>query len=78
MANPVAEAVLLMQKCFWWGVVPQHSKNGNTLIEGGQRSLEFPPDLYVRGVVMLVVCACLLVAAQKFFSRVENRFPERM
>ncbi|WP_310964417.1 ABC transporter permease [Nocardioides terrisoli] len=79
MANPVAEAVLLMQRFFWWGVVPANRKQGSGLIQpGGGHTVEFPPDLFERGLVMLVACAVLLYFAQRFFSRVEGKFPERM
>lgn len=78
MANPIAEAVILMQKCFWWGVVPAHNKNGDHLVVGKTRTLEFPPDLWVRGVIMLFVSMVLLYLCQRFFSRVEGKFPERM
>jgi ABC-2 type transport system permease protein len=80
MANPVTEAVLLMQRFFWWGVVPGANKDGNHLVgahtHGG--TVEFPPDLWTRGLVMLAASALLLYLAQKFFSRVEGTFPERM
>ncbi|RYE76504.1 MAG: hypothetical protein EOO74_08330, partial [Myxococcales bacterium] len=49
MANPVAEAVVLMQKFFWWGVIPDEQKlNDHHLI--GHTVPEFPPDLYERGL----------------------------
>jgi ABC-2 type transport system permease protein len=78
MANPVAEAVILMQKFFWWGVVPDHLKRGDFLRTQGKYLREFPPDLWLRAVVMLAVTSGLLLLAQRFFSRVEPRFPERM
>jgi ABC-2 type transport system permease protein len=68
MANPLAEAVLLMQKFFWAATLKHPEKYAN----------EFPPDLWERGLIMLVVCLVLLVLAQKFFSRLEGRFPERL
>lgn len=69
MANPVAEAVLLMQRFFWAPLtdpskkLPAHS---------------FPPDLWLRGGIMLAACIGLLIWAQRYFSRVESRFAERM
>jgi ABC-2 type transport system permease protein len=68
MANPVAEAVLLLQKFFWFSVVDDRHKLGRS----------FPPDLWTRGLIMLVVSAGLLYLAQRFFSRLEGKFPERM
>ena len=78
MANPVAEGVILMQKFFWWGVVDPSNRHGDMLVYQGQRVREFPPDLWVRGIIMVVVCGLLLVAAQRFFKRVEGKFAERM
>ena len=68
MANPLAEAVLLMQKFFWAGTVDDQSKIAD----------EFPPDLWERGLIMLGVCLVLLRLAQKLFSRLESKFPERL
>ena len=78
MANPVAEAVILMQRFFWWGVVPAQEKHGDILVSAGVRTREFPPDLWLRGVIMLAVTAGLLSLAQRFFARVEGKFAERM
>jgi len=80
MANPISEAVLLMQRFFWWGVVPASSRDGSHLIDPdtGKRTLEFPPDLWARGIIMLLISMALVFVAQRYFSRVEGRFPERM
>lgn len=80
MANPIAEAVVLMQRFFWWDLVSPTAKDGSTLIDNatGERSVQFPPDMWVRGLIMLAISMLLVVLAQKFFSRVERRFPERM
>lgn len=78
MANPVAEAVLLLQRCFWWDVVPKSQRHGSFLVSHGQHLREFPADLFLRGVIILGVSAVLLYAAQRFFSRAESTFPERM
>jgi len=80
MANPIAEAVVLMQRLFWWDLVSPAAKDGNSLIDNatGERTVQFPPDMWVRGLVMLAISIILLVLAQRFFSRVERRFPERM
>jgi ABC-2 type transport system permease protein len=68
MLNPVAQACLLLQRLFWYPLIEDPSKVHN----------EFPPDMFVRGVITLVACSVLLWLAQKFFSRVENKFPERL
>lgn len=78
MANPVAEAVLLLQRCFWWDVVPPSQRHGAFLVSQGQHLREFPADLWLRGLVILVVSGLLLYGAQRFFSRAESKFPERM
>jgi ABC-2 type transport system permease protein len=66
-ANPLAEAVMLMQRLFW-----------APTIKPGQYANEFPPDLWERGLIMFAACAVLLMLAQKFFSRLEGKFPERL
>jgi ABC-2 type transport system permease protein len=66
MANPVTQAVLLFQKLFW------------ATLSKKDLSGEFPPDLWMRGLITLVACGVLLWLAQKFFARVEGKFPERM
>lgn len=80
MANPVAEAVVLMQRFFWWDVVSPAARDGNTLIDNatGERTVQFPPDMWMRGIIMLAISLVLVYLAQRFFSRVERRFPERM
>ncbi|MGO4255838.1 ABC transporter permease [Marmoricola sp. RAF53] len=69
MANPLAEAVLLMQRFFW---APTTDNQAEVL------KTEFPPDLWERGLIMLVLCFGLLYLAQKFFARLEGKFPERL
>jgi len=68
VANPITQAVLLMQRFFWYPLIED--------TEGLPR--QFPPDMWERGLITLVVCTLLLYAAQKFFSRVEGKFPERL
>lgn len=66
-ANPLAEVVMLMQRLFW-----------APTLKPEQYVDEFPPDLWQRGFIMLAACLVLLVLAQKFFSRLEGKFPERL
>jgi hypothetical protein len=68
MANPVAQAVLLMQRLFWYPLIEDPSPLGT----------QFPPDMYVRGLITLALCLVFLWFAQKFFSRLEDKFPERL
>jgi ABC-2 type transport system permease protein len=69
LLNPMAEAVLLMQRCFW---VP--------LTHDPERAMavDMPADLYSRGVIMLVLSIVLLGLAQVWFSKLERRVPERL
>lgn len=69
LLNPVAEAVLLIQRCFWIGT------NSDPAAAAREH---LPADLYVRGGVMLGVCLVLLVLAQLWFLRYEKRVPERL
>jgi len=64
MANPVAEAVLLIQRGFWWTTTDE------------SYALSFPDDLWRRGFIMLGVCLVLLVLAQWVFSSLEGKVPE--
>jgi ABC-2 type transport system permease protein len=66
-ANPLAEVVMLMQRLFW-----------APTLEPTQYANEFPPDLWQRGIIMAVLCLILLAVAQRFFSRLEGKFPERL
>jgi ABC-2 type transport system permease protein len=68
VANPITQAVLLMQRFFWWPLIEDKKGIGR----------HFPPDMWERAGITLVVCLLLLWAAQKFFSRVEGKFPERL
>jgi ABC-2 type transport system permease protein len=69
MLNPMAEAVLLMQRCFW---LPLTHDPAASKVEG------FPADLWTRGVVMLVISFVALGLAQVWFSKLERRVPERL
>ena len=70
VANPVTQSVLLLQRLFWYPLV----ENPGQEIQG--RS--FPPDMFARGLITLVICIGLLWLAQKFFSSAEGKFPERL
>ncbi|MSW71991.1 MAG: ABC transporter [Actinobacteria bacterium] len=67
--NPMAEAVLLIQRGFWIG----------TTSDPGATAAEHLPDhLFTRGLIMTGVSLVLLVLAQRVFSRLEARVPERL
>ena len=67
-ANPIAQGVLLLQRLFWYPLIEDPSELGT----------QFPPDMYTRGFITLALCLLFLWFAQKFFSRLENKFPERL
>ncbi|MFC6287779.1 ABC transporter permease [Nocardioides sp. GCM10027113] len=69
LLNPIAEAVLLMQRCFW---VPLTSDPERALAE------DIPADLWDRGLIMLGISIVALGLAQIWFSRLERRVPERL
>jgi ABC-2 type transport system permease protein len=69
MLNPIAEAVLLMQRCFW---LPLTKDPAVSRVEG------FPPDLWSRGLIMLAISLVALGLAQVWFSKLERRVPERL
>lgn len=73
VANPLSEAVLLMQKFFWLPLV-----DTSKLDRTAREFLAMPPDLWIRGLIQLAICLILLYLAQRFFSRVEGKFPERL
>ena len=70
LANPLAEAVLLMQRGFW---VPTCA--GQSACTGPDA---MPADLFARGGVMLVVGVVFLLVCQWSFTRMESSFAERL
>lgn len=68
MANPVVEAVLLMQRGFW---VNTTGDDQPAYVESA-----FPADLFQRGWIVLACCTVFLVFSQWAFSRLERRLPE--
>jgi len=69
LANPIAVAVLLVQRLFW---VPTTSDQEATVADS------MPDDLLMRGWIALFAALLLLVIAQRVFARFENRIPERL
>lgn len=70
LMDPLAEAVMLIQRFFWYGLALHHHTSSKSLL--------FPPHLLRDGFIMIALAAMALVAAQKIFTRLENKFPERM
>jgi ABC-2 type transport system permease protein len=67
--NPMAEAVLLIQRGFWTGTTSDPSYT---------ESLHLPDHLFTRGLVMTLIALVCVVLAQRLFSRLESRVPERL
>jgi len=70
LANPVAEAVLLIQRCFW---VPTTSNPGEMT-----QPPNMPDHLFTRGVIVLAASFVILGISQWVFSRLEGKFAERL
>lgn len=69
LLNPMAECVLLIQRCFW---------TGGTSDPDATVAVHLPADLWPRGLVMFGISAVLIVLAQLWFTRFERRVPERL
>ncbi len=67
--NPIANAVLLVQRGFWVGTTSEPEEFART---------ELPPHLFELGLWSLLGSVVLLVVAQRVFSRLEQRIPERL
>jgi ABC-2 type transport system permease protein len=75
VANPVAVAVMLIQRGFWYPTCePACAVNPQT----GAPLPEFVSDLFPRGFVMLAIGVVVLAAGQFIFSRLEKTVPERL
>jgi ABC-2 type transport system permease protein len=69
LLNPLAEAVLLNQRCFWVGVTDDpalHIQN------------DLPEHLFAIGFAQIGVALLVLLLAQVVFARLENKFAERL
>jgi ABC-2 type transport system permease protein len=69
LANPIAEAVLLLQRCFWTTVTADPAQTAQD---------HMPDHLFERGLIQLAICLVFLGIAQVVFTRLENKFPERL
>jgi ABC-2 type transport system permease protein len=69
LLNPLAEVVLLIQRCFWTGATDDPTE---TVRE------HMPDNLFTWGFAHLGVAVVLLVLAQLCFTRLENKFAERL
>jgi len=69
LLNPMAEAVLLIQRGFWTGTTSDPTYT---------QAIHLPDHLYTRGLVMTLLALVGVVLAQRLFSRLEARVPERL
>lgn len=69
LLNPIAESVLLIQRCFWTGST---SDPAQTIRE------DIPDNLFQLGLAHLAAAIVALALAQLVFSRLENKFAERL
>jgi ABC-2 type transport system permease protein len=74
--NPLAQAVLLFQRCFWWTVIGPEERS--TTGFDPAFSANFPPNFYTHAFITLGGCVVLLVVAQLVFRRLEGRVPEML
>ena len=69
MSNPLANAALLIQRCFWTTSAEDPAAAART---------EMPNLLFTRGFGVLAAGLVLLVFAQLLFTRLEGKFAERL
>jgi ABC-2 type transport system permease protein len=69
LLNPLAVCVLLSQRCFWVGATSNPEETIRT---------NMPPNLLELGLLQLAGSLALLIVAQLVFSKMENRFAERL
>jgi ABC-2 type transport system permease protein len=69
LLNPITEAVLSFQRCFWVGATnnPAHTI-----------AIDMPPNPFWLGIRALLISLVVLAFAQTTFTRLERRIPERL
>jgi ABC-2 type transport system permease protein len=69
LLNPIVEAVLAFQRCFWVGAThhPAHTAQ-----------MDLPHPMLWLTIRALLISLVVLVIAQQTFSRLERRIPERL
>ncbi|MBM9459332.1 ABC transporter permease [Nocardioides sp. zg-536] len=68
LLNPIADAVLLLQRAFWYG----------TATPAEQERIVLPDNLIGIGFLALLGSVVVLGVSQLIFSRLENKIPERL
>ncbi len=69
LLNPMAEAVLLFQRCFWVGTTPDPAETIR---------VQMPDHLFAIGFAHLFVAIVSLGFAQIVFTKLEKKIPERL
>ncbi|WP_299051113.1 ABC transporter permease [uncultured Nocardioides sp.] len=69
LLNPIADAVLLVQRAFWVGTTDDPAE---------YTRLHIPDHILTIGLGAFVGSAVVLVIGQLVFSRLENKIPERL
>jgi ABC-2 type transport system permease protein len=78
--NPITEAVLLMQRCFWITTISDEDARKAKDEWGFDPALHtnFPPHLFERGLIMIGVAMLFLVFSQWVFTRLDDKVPDRL
>ena len=69
LLNPIAEAVLLSQRCFWVNATPHPEYT---------KAVDLPPNLFQLGVAHLAAGLVVLLVAQVVFGKLQYKFAERL
>jgi len=69
LLNPIAHAVLLFQRAFWFRTLPDRDT---------AMKVDFPAHLWLDGIGVLLCSIVVLAIAQVLFNKFENRIPERL
>jgi ABC-2 type transport system permease protein len=78
--NPIANAVLLMQRCFWITTIG-HADAAKAKDEWGFKpglNTNFPPHLLERGLICIAFGVVFVVFAQWVFSKLDDKIPDRL
>jgi ABC-2 type transport system permease protein len=67
--NPLADAVLLLQRAFWVGTTDDPAAT---------EAFHIPDNLWQMSGIVFVASLVLLGIGQLVFSRLENKIPERL
>ncbi len=80
LLNPITEAVLLMQRCFWITTISAEDEQKAKEEWGFSAALDvnFPNHLWERGLIMLGASVLFLVLAQWVFTRLDDKIPDRL